>query len=149
MAGGSTWRRSPPGSTVAPSTPGCRRRRRATRSAPRRLLEAAAGNRLVEGSGTMEMQLAAAGATVVAMKRAVDGKASLALVNGAVRGIDLGERIRQARELLGRGESEQAASDATKKTDFSSMSISFTIADGIASSSDLDMKSPLLRVGGE
>src|SRR5690606_21261133 len=113
------------------------------------LLEAAAGNRLIEGNGTLKMQLATAGATVDAMKRAVDGKASLALVNGAVRGIDLGERIRQARELLGRGESEQAASDATKKTDFSSMSISFTIADGIASSSDLDMKSPLLRVGGE
>src|SRR5690606_12095163 len=47
------------------------------------------------------------------------------------------------------GQSEEAASDATKKTDFSSMTISFDIADGIASSSDLDMKSPLLRVEGE
>ena len=113
------------------------------------LLEAAAGNRLIEGNGALDVRLTSAGATVEAMKRAVDGKASLALVDGAVRGIDLGERIRQARELLGRGESEQTASDATKKTDFSSMSISFDIADGIASSNDLDLKSPLLRVGGE
>ncbi len=113
------------------------------------LLEAAAGNRLIEGRGSLKMQLASAGASADAMKRAVDGKASLVLADGAVRGIDLGEKIRQARELLGRGEPEQTASDATKKTEFSSMSISFDIADGVATSSDLDMKSPLLRVGGD
>src|SRR5690606_28809691 len=89
------------------------------------LLEAATGNRLIEGTGALKLQLASAGPTVDAMKRAVDGKASLALVDGAVRGIDLGEKIRQARELIGRGQSEQTASDATKKTDFSSMTISF------------------------
>src|SRR5690606_37473553 len=97
----------------------------------------------------LKMQLASAGASADAMKRAVDVKASLVLADGAVRGIDLGEKIRQARELLGRGEPEQTASDATKKTEFSSMSISFDIADGVATSSDLDMKSPLLRVGGD
>jgi AsmA protein len=113
------------------------------------LLEAATGNRLIEGTGAVKMQVASAGATVEAMKRAVGGKASLVLTDGAVRGIDLGEKIRQARDLLGRGESEQAASDATKKTDFSSMSISFDIRDGIASSKDLDLKSPLLRVTGD
>ncbi len=113
------------------------------------LLEAATGNRLIEGTGKLQLQLASAGRTVDALKRAVDGKASLALVDGAVRGIDLGEKIRQARELIGRGQSEQAASDATKKTDFSSMSISFDIRDGVASSKDLDLRSPLLRVGGE
>ncbi len=113
------------------------------------LLEATTGNRLVEGNGAVQLQLDTAGATVDALKRAVDGKASLALVNGAVRGIDLGEKIRQARELIGRGQSEEAASDATKKTDFSSMTISFDIDDGVASSKDLDLKSPLLRVEGE
>lgn len=113
------------------------------------LLEAATGNRLIEGTGALKLQLASAGPTVDAMKRAVDGKASLALLDGAVRGIDLGEKIRQARELIGRGQSEQTASDATKKTDFSSMTISFDIADGIASSNDLELKSPLLRVGGK
>lgn len=113
------------------------------------LLEAASGNRLIEGTGALKMQISSAGTTAEAMKRAVDGKVSLVLANGAVRGIDLGEKIRQARELLGRGQSEQAASDATKKTDFSSMSISFDIDDGIASSKDLDLKSPLLRVTGD
>ena len=37
----------------------------------------------------------------------------------------------------------------TEKTDFSELSASFQVADGVARSRDLDMKSPFLRLGGE
>lgn len=112
------------------------------------LLEAAAGNRLLEGHGRLDLQLATAGASTEAMKRALGGKAALRLVDGAIRGIDIGEKIRRAEEFLGKAQPENAQSDATRKTEFSSFSVSFDIADGIASSTDLDLKSPLLRIEG-
>src|SRR5205085_11502872 len=37
----------------------------------------------------------------------------------------------------------------TEKTDFSELNATFRIADGVARNSDLDLKSPFLRLGGE
>ena len=42
----------------------------------------------------------------------------------------------------------QSADDKTQKTDFSELSASFTIKNGVAHNEDLDAKSPLLRLGG-
>jgi AsmA protein len=47
-----------------------------------------------------------------------------------------------------RGEQVQQA-NKTEKTDFSELSATFNIKNGIAHNNDLAMKSPLLRVGGE
>ena len=47
-----------------------------------------------------------------------------------------------------RSDATQKASQ-TEKTDFSELSASFRIADGVARSNDLDMKSPFLRLGGD
>ncbi len=47
-----------------------------------------------------------------------------------------------------KGEQKQQA-DKSQKTDFSEMTGTFTIRNGVAHNSDLSVKSPLLRVGGE
>jgi AsmA protein len=50
--------------------------------------------------------------------------------------------------MLKGGKDVGVASDATQKTDFSELSASFRIADGVARNDDLSAKSPLLRLAG-
>jgi AsmA protein len=87
---------------------------------------------------------------VSALKKALNGSASLKLADGALKGIDIAGSIRGAQARLGtlRGEQTQAA-DSKQRTDFSELTATFKIANGVARNNDLDMKSPLLRVGGE
>ncbi|HZH06178.1 MAG TPA: AsmA family protein, partial [Lautropia sp.] len=105
---------------------------------------------LLEGQGNLNLVLNGGGGTAAAIARSLDGSAALALRNGAIKGINLGETIRSARNLLRTGgKTETTASDARKQTDFTELDVSFVIADGIATSNDLDVKSPLLRLGGD
>ena len=114
------------------------------------LLKDAANKDMLEGRGNVTLDVTGQGATVSAIKKALNGSASLNLADGALKGINIGAAIRNARAKLGslRGETTQASS-ATEKTDFSELKASFTIKNGVAHNSDLSMKSPLLRVGGE
>jgi AsmA protein len=104
---------------------------------------------LIEGKGNVALDVSARGASVSALKRALDGSASLHLTDGALKGINIAATIRDAKAKLGtlRGESTQAAS-ATQKTDFTELKASFAIRNGVAHNSDLELKSPLLRLGG-
>ncbi len=114
------------------------------------LLKDLASNETLEGRGTVTLDVTTRGSTVTALKRALDGSAAVRLADGAVKGIDIAGAIRNAKARLGtlRGEETQQA-DARQKTDFSELTASFKIVDGVARNNDLAMKSPLLRVGGE
>jgi len=114
----------------------------------RPLIRDAAGKDLLEGRGTIMLDVATAGTTVGALKRALDGSASLKLRDGAIRGINLAKSLREAKaKLVGGGATVQQAS-TTEKTDFSALSASFRIDDGIARNSDLTASSPFLRLAG-
>ena len=68
-----------------------------------------------------------------------------------LKGINIAEIIQKGRNLLG-GQSASAgesANDATRKTDFSELSASFVIKNGVAHNEDLDAKAPLFRLGGK
>ncbi|MGH8634645.1 MAG: AsmA family protein [Burkholderiales bacterium] len=105
---------------------------------------------ILEGKGDVAADVTSQGNTVSALKKALNGSASLKLADGALKGIDIAGSIRSAKAKLGalRGEQAQAA-DGTQRTDFSELTATFKIANGVARNNDLDMKSPLLRVGGE
>ncbi|MGE4221685.1 MAG: AsmA family protein, partial [Alphaproteobacteria bacterium] len=113
------------------------------------LLQDAAKQDLLEGHGNVVLSLASAGGTVATIKRGLDGKGAVSLRDGAIKGINLGETIRSARNLLQGGGAQTKAADASKKTDFTSLEASFTVKDGVASSNDLDVRSPLFRIGGQ
>jgi AsmA protein len=87
------------------------------------------------------------GDTVTAMKKALAGSASLALKDGAIKGINLAQSLRDLKAKLGQADSTQA-SNANQKTDFSELTGSFKIANGVAHNDDLAMKSPFIRLGG-
>lgn len=115
------------------------------------LLREFAQKDLLEGRGNLMLDVTAAGATVEQMKKALAGNAKLNLRDGAIKGINLAETVRKARSLFaggGNAAQGESAIDPNKKTDFSELSASFTIKGGVAHNEDLDVKSPLFRIGG-
>ena len=114
------------------------------------LLKDAVDKDVLEGKGSVTLDVSAQGATVPAIKKALNGSAALNLTDGALKGINIGETIRKAKAQLGslKGETTQA-SNAADKTDFTELKANFAIRNGIAHNSDLSLKSPLLRLGGE
>jgi AsmA protein len=71
------------------------------------------------------------------------------LRDGAVKGINLAKSLRQAKAALALRNDVSVGSVQTEKTDFSQLSVSVQLKDGVARSSDLDLKSPFLRIGGD
>lgn len=114
------------------------------------LLKDAVDKDMLEGRGNVALDVSGQGATVSAIKKALSGSASLNLTDGALKGINIGETIRDAKAKLGslKGETTKA-SNAAEKTDFTELKASFAIRNGIAHNSDLSLKSPLLRLGGQ
>lgn len=100
---------------------------------------------MIEGRGSVALDLDTAGATVTAMKKALAGTARAELRDGAVKGFNIGQAIRDAKAKL---KGEDSTGTPSQSTDFSELTASFTVAKGVAHNEDLLAKSPLLRVGG-
>ncbi|MFZ6819370.1 AsmA family protein [Undibacterium sp. Ji22W] len=104
---------------------------------------------IVEGRGTLSLQINTHGKRVSQFKDNLNGTIRTQLTDGAVKGINLAKSLREFKaKILNRSDQQQAA-NKNEKTDFSAMSASINFADGIGNSDDLDMKSPFLRVGGK
>jgi AsmA protein len=103
---------------------------------------------MVEGKGNVGINIRTTGNTVNQMKAALDGKVSVSLQDGAIKGINLAEKFRNAKSLLTTGSNATQKTDTAQKTDFSSLAVSFDIANGVATSNDLNVMAPLFRIGG-
>lgn len=111
------------------------------------LLVDAINNDMLAGTGSLNLDVTATGNTVGAMKKSLNGKSSLQLADGAIKGIDIAGTIRNAKSKLNllKGQSTIGANQ-TQKTDFSELSASFDIKNGVAHNEDLAMKAPILRL---
>ncbi len=114
------------------------------------LLRDAIEQDLLEGRGNVALDVTTTGNLVTAMKKALNGTARLELKDGAIKGINLAQSLRNAKALIagGKREAEQGAV-AGEKTDFSELTASFDIKNGIAHNGDFLAKSPFLRLTGE
>lgn len=101
----------------------------------------------LSGAGEVGADITTSGNTVNAIKAGLNGAFNTAFTDGSVNGINVGYQIRRAKAALS-GES-LAEEQGVVKTDFSSLSVSGKFTNGVMSSDDLDMRSPLLRLGGE
>jgi AsmA protein len=106
------------------------------------LLSDAAQFSLLEGRTKLALQIGGAGATAEAIKSSLTGQGSLAVSDGAIEGVDLTEMIGQ----IGAGEIPELRQGPGAKTAFTDLGGSFTIKNGIAETSNLQMTSPLLKV---
>ena len=113
------------------------------------LLRDAANIDTLEAKGTINVDLTTRGPTVAALKKALNGTATVHLADGAIKGIDIAGSIRGARDKLRQLRGEQVQpSNKQLRTDFSELTATFDVKNGVAHNNDLAMKSPLLRVSG-
>jgi len=113
------------------------------------LLVDAINNDMLSGKGNLNLDVTTSGATVNTLKKSLNGTAGLKLTDGAVKGIDIAGTIRGYKDKLSSLKGEASVEgDKTQKTDFSEMTATFNIKDGIARNDDLDMKAPLFRIAG-
>ncbi len=106
------------------------------------------GRDAVEGRGNVTLDVTATGATVNAMKKSLGGTARVALRDGAVKGFNLTEALRKSKAAFGSKSAQQQVADPSQRTDFSEMTASFAIKNGVARNDDLEMKAPVVRVTG-
>lgn len=98
------------------------------------------------GNGKFTMKIDTAGNSVNALTAALNGGFSTAFNDGSINGVNVGYQIRRAKAALS---GSSLAEDATQvKTDFSELSVSGQFTNGVMNSTDLDLRSPLIRIGG-
>lgn len=112
------------------------------------LMKDLADKDLLEGRGNVVLDVNSRGDTVTAMKKALAGNASVNLKDGAIKGINLAQSLRDLKGKLGAKQDTTQQAKAGDKTDFSELTASFKIANGVAHNDDLAMKSPFLRLSG-
>ncbi|MBV8030484.1 MAG: AsmA family protein, partial [Betaproteobacteria bacterium] len=79
-------------------------------------------------------------------KKSLDGTAKVSLRDGAIKGVDLGAILQKVKSIGKK--SDEGSASTRDQTTFSELNASFTIKNGVAHNQDLDVKAPLLRVGG-
>lgn len=112
------------------------------------LMKDLADKDLLEGRGNVALDLTSRGDSVAGIKKALGGTAALSLKDGAIKGINLAQSMRDLKGKLGAKQDATQQAKAGDKTDFSELTASLKIANGIAHNEDLAMKSPFLRLAG-
>jgi AsmA protein len=115
------------------------------------LLQDLLANDVLEGRGNVALDINTRGDTVGALKKALAGTAALALKDGAIKGINLAQTLRDAKAKLGQTTPQASTTqqaNTNQQTDFSELTASFKIAGGVAHNDDLALKSPFLRLSG-
>ena len=107
-------------------------------------LRDAANFQSIEGKGTITLDLNATGASQSAIVSALGGSAKLEFADGAVRGVNIAKMLRN----LGTGIIEGWQGGETEKTDFASLGGNFKVAQGKATTNDLHLVGPLVRMTG-
>jgi len=110
------------------------------------LLVDAIHNDMLSGTGTVIVDVTTQGDTVGALKKALAGTASLNLTDGALKGVDIAGSIRELKGKVNIFKNQDTSADKSKKTDFSELTASFNIKNGVAHNDDLTMKAPILRL---
>ncbi|HEX5374479.1 MAG TPA: AsmA family protein [Aquabacterium sp.] len=113
------------------------------------MLKDVAGKDILEGTGQVKLEVSTSGGTVGALTSGLNGTAAVVLRDGAVRGINLAKSLREAKSRFSSHSDAVEKAKQTEKTDFTEMTGSFVITQGVARNEDLSAKSPFLRVGGK
>jgi len=112
------------------------------------LMKDAINKDILEGRGNIALDVTTIGNTASALKRALNGSASVNLKDGAYKGVNLAKSFRELKAGISLDKNKVQEAKKEDKTDFTEMKISALIKNGVADSSDLDAKSPFLRLGG-
>lgn len=111
------------------------------------LLVDLAHQNVLSGTGSLALDLKTAGANVYAMKSGLGGTVQLRLRDGAVKGIDLTQTLRDLKAAFSpESQNQTVPADSSKQTAFSELDADLAFAKGVATLKRLNFVSPLLRV---
>jgi AsmA protein len=100
----------------------------------------------VSGHGNVDLKATARGAAADAILKTLNGRFDLDVTNGALEGLDLGFQLTRAESILSR--QGAAAGTDTGRTSFGVFKLSADIVNGVATTKDLILSSPVIRVTG-
>ena len=98
------------------------------------------------GLGTVNADITTAGRTLTELKQNLNGQADANLKDGAVKGFNLAQMIRDAKAKL--SGQEATATEEPKQTDFSALIARLNITQGVVDIQELNAQSPYMRVDG-
>jgi AsmA protein len=101
----------------------------------------------ISGRGNVNVKATARGAALDAVMQTLNGHFDMNLADGALEGVDLGYELGRAQALL-RQEAGPARSDPPR-TKFDAFKMSAEIVNGLATTKDLTIASPVLRITGQ
>lgn len=107
------------------------------------LMTALTGESKLAGAASVTLDVKGKNGEQAAMMRSLNGAAKLNIADGAIKGINVASFLRDAKRGF------VMSNSTTEKTDFSEMTASLNIVNGVASNDDLLMKSPILRLTGK
>ncbi|PSU33430.1 AsmA family protein [Photobacterium lutimaris] len=110
------------------------------------LLVDVAQNDTLAGTGDISVNVSGTGLAEKRMRENIAGTIDIRFADGAIYGVNIPEMIREARATLKGQKAEYVKEE--KKTDFSAMTATIKLAKGVASTSNLDIDSPLIRING-
>lgn len=110
------------------------------------LLQAAADLEIVAGTLNADTNLSGVGLSESALRSKIAGPLKATFTDGAIYGINIPHKIRQAKTSLTGADASQLAEE---KTDFSELILDVMLGKGVAKLNAASMQSPLLRVDGD
>ncbi len=105
------------------------------------LMEALSGASRLKGTAAFNVNLRGNGTNQYAMVNSLDGTATFIFTNGAIKGINLAQFLRDAKKGF-------LFDSPREETDFAELGGSFNFANGIGTTNDLAMKAPVIRLNG-
>lgn len=99
----------------------------------------------IDGSANINIDVITSGRSQDQLMKSLKGKAEFSFANGAIRGINIAKMVRNLKNAKLSGWSRSAS----EKTDFSKLGATFVISKGNATTSDLAMISPFVRLTGK
>lgn len=100
----------------------------------------------LSGAANINIDVNTQGNFVSQLKQNLQGDIALRFADGSLKGFNLRHLTDVAKAKLSGSEKPK---ETLKETDFTELKLSGKIIDGVFSSNDLSLKSPLIRVGGE
>jgi AsmA protein len=110
-------------------------------------LTAAAGFDRLAGTGALNLNLEATGNSPAAIMNSLSGQGGFNFADGAIVGVNLAQVIRTVQQAIQTGSLPSGFAES-QQTDFTALTGSLNIQNGVARNLDLAMLSPLLRVEG-
>ena len=108
------------------------------------LLNDAMGQSSLRGNGDLALDLRASGTTATEWRQTLAGSSQLRLKDGAIKGINIAQLLREARAVVSGDTMEEMV--GPRETDFSSLEADFGFDKGVGTMRRLVLAAPLLRI---